>query len=480
MNAAFEAAKAAGDNATRKKLVEDVHAKHQAALDADPDGQKIFVPAMKSFVPKLEEVEPAYKFVNAVEDAPESAAMTVTRQSPAGPRTMTFSRISNDVIAMLQAGGEENVQEERVWEKVREASLNEAQKIYQRLDVNLTPADVRGESWYRDRLPQTVAALRHPVRNAESEQVHIAVQDSDGAVVVFHRSPAGAPMFLNKEGEPLPFLVRKSDGAFLYSTTDLAALRYRIDELRADRLVYVIGAPQALHLEMLFTTGRGAGWTLGQHGPAMLEHVAFGSMLGEDGKPFRTRSGESVKLADLLDEAIRRATEVVREKRSDFTEKQLAYVGNAVGIGAIKYADLARDRVSDYLFSWEKMLALNGNTAVYLLYAQARIQSIFRKAGGKAPAGTKLSLEASHELALAKHILRLGDTIASVARDLKPHVLCTYLYELATIFSGFFENCPVIQSPEPMRSSRLLLCDLTARTLQIGLDLLGIDHPDEM
>ena len=480
MNAAFETAKTTGDNVARQKLIAEVHAKHQAALDADPDGQRIFVPAMKMFVPKLEEVEPAYKFVNAVEDAPEGESLTVTRLSRAGPRTMKLSRISNDVIAMLQAGGEENAQEERVWEKVREASLNEAQKIYRRLDVKLTPADVRGESWYRDRLPQTVHDLHHPLKNAESEQVHIAVQDSDGAVVVFHRSPAGAPMFLNKETEPLPFLVRKTDGAFLYSTTDLAAIRYRIGELHADRLVYVTDARQALHFEMLFATARGAGWTLGQHGPAMLEHVVFGSMLGEDGKPIKTRSGDSVKLVDLLDEAIRRAVAVVREKRPDFSEQQLASVGDAVGTGAVKYADLSKDRVSDYLFSWEKMLSFDGNTAPYLQYAYARIQAIFRKGGGKAAPSKKLSLETPHELALAKHILRLGDTIAVISRDLKPHTLCTYLYDLATKFSGFFENCPVIQSPEPMRSSRLLLCELTARTLQIGLDLLGIEHPDEM
>ena len=205
-------------------------------------------------------------------------------------------------------------------------------------------------------------------------------------------------MFLNKEGEPLPFLVRKSDGAFLYSTTDLAALRYRIGELHADRLVYVTDARQALHFEMLFATVRGAGWTLGQHSPAMLEHVVFGSMLGEDGKPIKTRSGDSVKLADLLDEAIRRAAAVVREKRPDFSEQQLASVGDAIGTGAVKYADLSKDRVSDYLFSWEKMLSFDGNTAPYLQYAYARIQAIFRKAGGKASAATQLTLESPHEL----------------------------------------------------------------------------------
>jgi len=187
-----------------------------------------------------------------------------------------------------------------------------------------------------------------------------------------------------------------------------------------------------------------------------------------------------VKLSGLLDEAVRRAASVVREKRPDFSEQQLAAVANAVGIGAVKYADLSKDRVSDYVFSWEKMLALDGNTAPYLQYAHARIQSIFRKAGGKAGPSAQIILESPYELAIARHVLRLGELLAVAARDLKPHHLCTYLYELATKFSGFFENCPVIQSEEPTRSSRLLICELTARTLEIGLDLLGIEHPDEM
>jgi arginyl-tRNA synthetase len=453
-------------------------------LDADPQGERVFVPAMKQFVPRLEEVEPAYKFVNAVEDAPESEQFVLTRHTAAGPRQVRLSRVSNDVIAMLQAGGPENEQEEKVWEKVRQASLDEAQKIYQRLDVSLRPEDVRGESSYRDRLAETVEELRRSVhaREPSLERVgRIAVEDSQGAVVVFQFSPEGQPLFLNKEGEPLPFLIRKSDGAYLYSTTDLAALRFRVHDLQADRLIYVTDARQALHFEMLFATVRGAGWTRAADGhDIVLAHVTFGSITGEDGKPIKTREGGSVKLVSLLDEAAARATSIVRSKRPDFSEQHVASVANAVGIGAVKYADLSKDRVSDYVFSWEKMLALDGNTAPYLQYAHARIQSIFRKAGGKADRSARIILESPCELAIAKHILRLGEVLAVAARDLKPHHLCTYLYDLSTKFSSFYDECPVIQSEEPTRSSRLLLCELTARTLEIGLDLLGIEHPDEM
>ena len=484
MNEALENARADRDEASRKRLVEEVYRKHQADLDADPQGEHVFVPAMKEFVPRLEEVEPAYKFVNAVEDAPQSEQLVLTRQTSAGPRQVQLSRVSNDVIAMLQAGGPENEQEEKVWEKVRQASLDEAQKIYERLDVSLRSPDVRGESSYRHQLPQTVEELRRAAHAGASSLEHvgrITVEDSQGAIVVFQFSPEGKPLFLNKEGEPLPFLIRKSDGAYLYSTTDLAALRYRVRDLHADRLIYVTDARQVLHFEMLFATVRGAGWTRSGDGhEIILDHVIFGSITGEDGKPIKTREGGSVKLAALLDESIARATSIVRDKRPDFSEQQVAKVANAVGIGAVKYADLSKDRVSDYVFSWEKMLALDGNTAPYLQYAHARIQSIFRKAGGKAERSARIILESPYELAIAKHVLRLGEVLAVAARDLKPHHLCTYLYELATRFSGFFENCPVIQSQELTRSSRLLLCELTARTLEIGLDLLGIEHPDEM
>ena len=472
------------DAGARRKLIEEIHQKHQADLDADPQGDRIFVPAMKSFTPSLDEVEPAYKFVNAVEEAPESTSLLLTRRSPSGERKMPLSKVSNDVIAMLQAGGPENEQEVRVWEKVRQATLETAQGLYGRLDVSLRPQHVRGESAYRDQLAQTVHELQrsaHAKANVPADYPKISVENSEGAVVVFHRAPSGEPLFRNPEDEPLPFLIRKSDGAYLYATTDLAAIRYRVRELHADRIVYVTDARQSLHFEMLFATARGAGWTrpADKTHEVRLEHVTFGSILGEDNRPLKTRSGENVKLADLLAEAEERAFAVVTEKNPQLPEAQRRRIAHSVGIGAVKYADLSKDRVSDYVFSWDRMLALEGNTAPYIQYAHARIRSIFRKAGARGD-GRKLILGTPHELALAKHVARFGELIDPMAVELKPHILCNYLYDLAVKFSGFFENCPVIQSEEPIRSSRLLLCELTAATLQRGLDLLGIEHPDEM
>ena len=211
-----------------------------------------------------------------------------------------------------------------------------------------------------------------------------------------------------------------------------------------------------------------------------LEYAPFGTMLGEDGKPFKLRSGDLIKLKDLLDEAEERALKVVTEKHPDLPEDQRKNIAHAIGIGAVKYSDLSKDRISDYVFSWDKMLSFEGNTAPYLQYVFARIKSIFRKSGESASAGGSMILDAPQELSLSKHILRLREVIEGVARDLKPHQLCTYLYDLATKFSAFYENCPVLQSEEPTRSSRLALCDLTARTMETGLDLLGIEHPEQM
>ncbi len=225
----------------------------------------------------------------------------------------------------------------------------------------------------------------------------------------------------------------------------------------------------------MFETARRAGWA----DDVLLEYAPFGTMLGEDGKPFKTRSGGTVKLKDLLDEAVKRAGELVDSKNPALPAQQRHDIAEAVGIGAVKYSDLSKDRVSDYKFSWDQMLSMDGNTGPYLQYAYARIKSIFRKAGDNSTTGA-LQLQSPFELSLAKHVLRLGDVIDLVARELKPHHLCTYLYELASMFSGFYENCPVLTSPEPTRSSRLALCDITARTMAVGLDLLGIEHPEQM
>jgi arginyl-tRNA synthetase len=337
------------------------------------------------------------------------------------------------------------------------------------LNVKLSRADEKSESFYNPMLASVVADLK---------AAGIATE-SDGATVVF------------MEGYENPLIIEKSgEGGYLYGTTDLAAARYRAGELKVDRAVYVVGAPQTQHLRQVFDTAKRAGWTKN----ASFEHAPFGSVLGEDGKMFKARSGESVKLADLIDEAEQRAYDLAKSKDEErlakakergesdaqpLSETQLRAIAHAIGVGAIKYADLSKDRIGDYTFSFDKMLSMDGNTAPYLQYAHARIKSIFRKAGAP-PAGTSIKLESPYEIALAKHVLRLGEIIDLVGRELKPHHLCTYLYELSTKFSSFYENCPVIQSEEPVRSSRLRLCDVTAKTLALGLDLLGIEHPEQM
>ncbi|MGB7161368.1 MAG: arginine--tRNA ligase [Tepidisphaeraceae bacterium] len=363
-----------------------------------------------------------------------------------------FADQARQTVVRFQAGQPEEL---ALWKQIVDASRTHFQPLYERLGVKLTRADERGESTYNPLLPAVVADLLDK---------GIAVR-SEGAVVVF------------TEGDEAPLIIQKQDGGFGYATTDLAALRYRIDTLRANRIIYFVGSPQAQHFRQVFATARRAGWAQNVE----LEHASFGSVLGEDRKMFKARKGESVKLAELLDEAEERALKLVTEKSPELPEEQRRSIARAVGVGAIKYADLSRDRNSDYIFSFDAMLALDGNTAPYLQYAYARTRAIFRKSGAQAgPLHGAIVLDTSHELALAKHIMRLGEIVDLVARELKPHHLTTYLYELATKFSGFYENCPVIQSEEPTRTSRLMLCDATARTLALGLDLLGIEHPEQM
>jgi arginyl-tRNA synthetase len=303
--------------------------------------------------------------------------------------------------------------------------------------------------------------------------------ESDGAMCVF---PEG---FKNKQGDPLPFIIQKSDGAYLYATTDLAALRYRVDELKADAIVYVTDSRQKLHFDMLFAVAKTAGWA---RGDLELSHVTFGSVLGEDGAPLKTRSGENVKLKELLDEAVERAKAVVEEKNPDLPEEKKAEIARAVGIGALKYADYSNNRTSDYVFSFNKMLAMDGNTAPYMQYAYARIKSIERKAQSKdldikaeLAAVTTVSLPEQSELDLAKHLIRYGEAIQSAAADYRPNYLTMYLYELAQKFSAFYTNCPVLGAGPDQRPTRLLLCDLTARTIKHGLhELLGIEVVEQM
>lgn len=302
--------------------------------------------------------------------------------------------------------------------------------------------------------------------------------EDQGAKVVFLEG------FTNREGEPLPLIVQKSDGGYNYATTDLAALRYRIGQDRANRILYITDAGQANHFAQVFQVARRAGWIPDD---VELIHVPFGLVLGEDGRKFRTRSGDTVRLQDLLDEAIIRARadlearlqEEEREEPEDFK----AHVARVIGISAVKYADLSQNRTTNYVFSYDKMLALKGNTAPYMLYAYVRTQGISREGNidfKQLGAEAKILLQEEAELNLAKHLLRLSEIISNVEQDLLPNVLCEYLYQLSEKFNKFYENCPVLKSEEPQRTSRLVLCDLTARTLKLGLSLLGISVLERM
>jgi arginyl-tRNA synthetase len=366
-----------------------------------------------------------------------------------------FAEEARRTVVRLQAG---EAGEMALWERIVEETRRHNQPVYQRLDVKLTRENERGESFYNSMLGEVVQEL-----TAQG----VAVK-SEGAIVCF------------VEGFENPLIIEKTGGGYLYATTDLAAIRYRVGILRAQRIIYVTGAPQGQHFTQVFAVARQAGWAQG----VSLEHAGFGSVLGEDGKMFKTRSGGTVKLKELLDEAEERAYAIVTEKSPDLPEDRRRQIAHAVGVGAVKYADLSKDRITDYVFSWDKMLSFDGNTAPYLQNAYVRVHGIFRKAKSAgievSPDYSKIRLESPFELALAKHVMRLGDTVALVARELKPHHLCTYLFELATKYHAFFENCPVLQSEEPTRSSRLAICSLVAKTLGLGLDLLGIEHPEQM
>jgi len=289
---------------------------------------------------------------------------------------------------------------------------------------------------------------------------------SEGAVVVFFHDD---PELADK-----PLIIRKRDGGFNYATTDLATIDYRVNELKADAIWYVVGAPQTLHFKQIFAVARREGYT------ADLRHIIFGSVLGEDRKLMKTRSGENVPLRDLVEEACRRARKIIEEKNPGLSEDEKNDIAEKIGIGAVKYADLSAYRTTDYIFSWDKMLSLHGNTAPYLQNAYVRIRSIFRKAGAAAPKIDELFFSEPAELDLAKRVSQFAEIVPQVLNGFRPNILANYLFELANSFHGFYEACPVLKSEEPARSSRLALCDLTARVLQRGLDLLGIKVPERM
>jgi len=371
-----------------------------------------------------------------------------------------FADRARDYVVRLQSGDARCL---ALWNEFIDISIHHSEAIYQRLNVTLARADIRAESAYNDDLPKIIAELQHQ---------GLAVEDQ-GAQVVFLDELA------DKEGKPQPVIVQKSGGGFLYATSDLAALRYRCHDLDAARILYFIDARQSLHMQQVFAVGRRAGFATPE---VSLEHHPFGTMMGEDGKPFKTRTGGTVKLAELLDEAITRAAQLIAEKDPELSAEEREAVARKVGIGAVKYADLSRTRTSDYIFSWESMLSFEGNTAPYLQYAYSRIRSIFRKAGiDPATLHGPVIIDTPQEKALALHLLRFGEVLDQVASDAYPHQLCTFLYELASLYMAFYEGCPVLKAEnEALRTSRLRMCDGVARTLATGLDLLGIEVMERM
>ena len=371
-----------------------------------------------------------------------------------------FAERARKRVVLLQSGDETTL---ALWRALIEESKRHFAEIYRMLDVKLEESDYYPESFYNDMLPGIVQELLDK---------RIAVV-SEGAVCVFIEEVTG------KHKEPVPLIVQKSDGGYGYDTTDLAAIRHRIIDLKATRLLYVVGAPQAQHFAMIFAAARKAGWL---RDPIRAEHVAFGSILGEDGKPFRTRSGESVKLYDVLTEAINRAYAIVHEKAPALSEEDQNAIARAIGIGAVKYADLSNDRVKDYVFNWDRMLSFDGNTAPYLQNAYVRIKSIFRKAGLDEAEFTGVidTFVVSEERQLALELLKAGDYMNQVERSLEPHRLCGYIYTLAGLFHSFYEKCPVLSADKLDKTRRLTLAKATSRVLALCMDLLGITVVDRM
>ncbi|MNB89058.1 Arginine--tRNA ligase [compost metagenome] len=372
-----------------------------------------------------------------------------------------FAERARSYVVKLQ-GGDEYFRQ--MWRKLVDITMSQNQLTYDRLNVTLTRNDVMGESLYNPMLAGIVADLKAKGLAVESE----------GATVVF------LDEYKNKEGEPMGVIIQKKDGGYLYTTTDIACAKYRFETLHADRVLYYIDSRQHQHLMQAWTIVRKAGYVPDS---VPLEHHMFGMMLGKDGKPFKTRAGGTVKLADLLDEALERARRLVAEKNPDMPADELEKLATAVGIGAVKYADLSKNRTTDYVFDWDNMLAFEGNTAPYMQYAYTRVLSVFRKAAidESVLANATVVISEDREAQLAARLLQFEETLAVVARDGTPHVMCAYLYDLAGLFSGFYEHCPILSAEsEAVRNSRLKLAQLTAKTLKLGLDTLGINTVERM
>ena len=373
-----------------------------------------------------------------------------------------FADRARDYVVKLQAGDAHCLS---LWQSFIEMSAAHSEAIYRALGVTLTRADLKGESAYNSDLPVVIEELRQSG----------LLQESDGARVVFLEE------LRDREGNPQAVIVQKADGGFLYATTDLAAARHRARNLHADRILYFIDDRQKLHMQQIFAISRRAGFV---PETTTLEHHPFGKMLGEDGKPFKTRAGGTVKLAELLDEAVERAARLLEERNDALTASERAEVARIVGIGAVKYSDLSKARTSDYVFSWTQMLSFEGNTAPYIQYACSRVTSLLKRAGleGIAPTTAPIALEAAEERALALKLLQFSEALTAVTLEAWPHLMCAYLYELAGLLMRFYESCPVLKDdvPAELRESRLALAAVTGRTLRQGLELLGIEVPERM
>jgi len=388
-------------------------------------------------------------------DAFYKAATTAFEQDEA------FKARARARVVLLQQRDPETL---RLWRLLVALSAAHWNDVYVKLGVLLTDDDLAGESRYEELMPEVLDRL-----GAAG-----LLEESDGALVVF------PPGFTNREGDPLPLIVRSRAGAFTYATSDLACVIDRLERIEATRLLYVVGAEQAQHLAMVFAISAMAGWLTP---PARADHASFGLVLGTDRKRLRSRGGDSVRFVDVIDEAIERGEAAVADKNPDLPPEQRAAIGHAIGIGALKYADLSTDRVRDYVFDWERMLSFDGNTAPYLQYAHARICSIFRRAGvdRSATQATAVVVAAVRERELVMRLLGFGTAVVEAVERASPHRLTTYLYEVAQAFTAFYEHCPVLKAADAStRASRLALSDVTARVLARGLQLLGIDAPDQM
>lgn len=489
--------------------LKNVAERSKADYEADQDGKRIFEPFLHDCRAQalltLVDIEAGYLYIN-----------TLTKEA-AGTEFAAVLKDPRDVAQMMQRGGQQDAQERLAREIAIEITLRDCNAVYQKLGVLLSDGDVCGESFYEPLLAGVMDEVVASLQSADGQTgpIRAVCRRDQGALCVFLTKPDGSPAFKGPQGDPLPMIIQKSDGATLYATTDLAGVLYRIAHpkrnpvrlrtpvladtlmrppfrggLGADRAIYVVGAPQKLHFDMLFPTAHAMGWTHRPQGDVRLEHVAFGSVLGSDKKMLRTRSGDSVKLKDLLEEAVQRAEALVRLSESDpdrkrgFSEAEIRDIAETIGVGSVKYADLCQNRNTDYVFSWDKMMALQGNTAPYMLYACARIRSIHRKAvetRAEVPANTALRLEHAAERALALRILQLAEVVDAVGETLLPNILCDYLFDLAGRFMSFYESCPVLQADGiDTFASRLRLCELTHRALTIGLGLLGIRTLERM